>query len=100
MTSDLEQKENILLEFLLNSKSNIQDLEDKEKILSKLGEKHPKLTSGEIVICGFLKERLSNNEIATKRSTIVNTVKAAKNRTKKKINLPKEVKLDSYIRSI
>lgn len=62
---------------------------------NKLKELHPNLTKGEIEICGLLKLKYSNKDIASFRSTSEGAIKVAKSRIKKKLDT--QEKLDEYI---
>ncbi len=63
----------------------------------KLDEKFPKLTSNERKLCAFIKLNLSNKEIATLTFKSPSTIKTARKRLRKKLNLVPEDNIISFL---
>ncbi|UKN00465.1 LuxR C-terminal-related transcriptional regulator [Paracrocinitomix mangrovi] len=109
-TTDLKEKERILMDFMIDVRQNIWTLESNEEMLSQIDQinekfknsllqKYPDLTKGELQYCCFIKAGLSNADIAAKKNTSLNTVKTAKHRLKKKLELDKSDSLENFILS-
>lgn len=64
---------------------------------SRLKNHHPKLTINEEKHCVFLKMKLSNKEVAQLTGVAPETVKKARQRLKKKLNLSGEQSLTGYL---
>ncbi len=62
-----------------------------------LQKKFPELTVNDMRLCAFLKMGLSTKEIASLTFREVRSVESARNRLRKKLNLPAEVNLQSYL---
>ncbi len=108
---DPDEKEAILLSFLVDSRKKILHLEDNSTMLknieainhefqNRLLKKHPKLTKGELVYCGLIKAGFSNTSIAHELNTSVNSVKTSKYRLKKKLELTSDENIETYLRQI
>lgn len=109
--SSPEQKEEILLDYIINAKNKIRYLQNKETLLeniqeinqefnNKLKSKHPTLTKGDLVLCSYIRLGMTNQEIADEKNTSLNTIKTAKSRLKKKLKLQADVKLDNYLSTV
>ena len=58
-----------------------------EDFFLKLKSKFPELTENEVKLCGLIRLGLSNKEIAVIKNNTLNTIKVAKTRLSKKMNL-------------
>ena len=78
-----------------------QMFEIHEKFFANLSRKHPNLTNNNLKLCLYLKMNLSTKEIASLMFSSVDSVKVARSRLRKKMDLKsKAVKLSSYLNSI
>lgn len=82
-----------------------EDFEDKFNLLhsdffKKLKEDHPKLSVGEAKLCMLLKMKLSTKEIANQLNLSVRGVETRRYRLRKKLQLPKELELESYVERV
>lgn len=68
------------------------------EFIQKLELQHASLTDNEKRLCCFIRMQLSNREIASILNITVNGVEQAKYRIKKKLDLPKPMALNDYIR--
>ncbi|MBD3636993.1 MAG: hypothetical protein HUJ25_06570 [Crocinitomicaceae bacterium] len=109
--SNPEEKEELLLDFMISTKNKIRHIQEQETILkhidqvndkffNQLSKQHPDLTKTEILICGLIRAGYSNDQIATEKNTTVNSVKTSKTRIKKKLKIEKSIKLDTYIKGL
>ena len=109
--SDPNEKEEILLDFIVRTKNKIQHIQDQEKILrhidtvneaffDKLRKKHPDLTKSELMLCGLIKAGMSNDQIALEKNSTLNSIKTSKTRIKKKLKISRETKLDTYLNKL
>ena len=69
-------------------------------LFSKLVLKHPTLTANNLKLISYVKMHLTNKEIADLLYISADSVKVAKNRLKKKLELNADVSLDFYIHSL
>ena len=65
-----------------------------------LTEKYPKLRSGDIKLCCYLKMNMNTKEIAKVSGLSVRAVENKRYRLRKKLELETDVSLDSYIHSM
>ena len=65
-----------------------------------LTEKYPKLRSGDIKLCCYLKMNMNTKEIAQVSGLSVRAVENKRYRLRKKLELETDVSLDSYIHSM
>jgi len=65
--------------------------------LKNLKSKHPKLTSNDLRLCAYLRLNLSSKEIAPLLNISPRSVEVKRYRLRKKMNLPHEASLTSYI---
>lgn len=86
---------------LKNSQAKLQEEIDQlgEEFFQKLSETHPNLTDKEVKLCSMIALELSNKEIAISRNISPNSVKIAKNRLKKKLEIPVNDHLNDYLKS-
>ncbi len=61
---------------------------------------HPDLTINEGRLCCFLRMELANQEIAAIQNVTLSAIEQAKYRMKKKLDLPRDVGLNEYIRNL
>ena len=71
-----------------------------QEFLHRLKEKHPDLTPGELRLCAYLRMNISTKEIAPLMNISVRGVEISRYRLRKKLNLPHEANLSTYILSI
>lgn len=64
-----------------------------------LTKAHPNMTRVDKEFCSYIRIGLSSKEIASIRSTTVNTVNVNKTRLRKKLNLEKGISISSYLKS-
>lgn len=87
----------------LNSQmSHVHQMNDAAELLLlefklKLQEKHPYLSETDLILCQLIRLKLSNKEIANFKNITLESVKIAKNRLKKKLNIDADVNVTSYI---
>ncbi|MBT8271757.1 MAG: hypothetical protein KJO25_06915, partial [Bacteroidia bacterium] len=65
--------------------------------LKKVKNLHPKLTSNDLRLCAYLRLNLSSKEIAPLLNISTRSVEVKRYRLRKKMNLPHETNLSSYI---
>ncbi|MFD2567087.1 helix-turn-helix and ligand-binding sensor domain-containing protein [Pseudotenacibaculum haliotis] len=65
--------------------------------IKKLKEQHPNLTSNDLRLCTYLRLNLSSKEIAPLLNISIRSVEVKRYRLRKKMNLPHEESLSSYI---
>lgn len=70
------------------------------RFLDNLKEKHADLTPNEVKLCVFLKLGLSSKEIASTTSRTVRSVETARTRLRKKLDIPTETNLITYINEV
>lgn len=70
------------------------------KLEKQLIDQFPKLTKSEREICGLIKLNLSHKEIMNIRNVSLDSVKSARYRIRKKMNVPKGVKLEAFIQNL
>ena len=92
------KEENLTEEKIISLKKEIQSLN--KEFLKQLKSKHPVLTKTDLEVCSYIKIGLSRKEVAKIRDTSIEAIKSTRFRLKKKLELSKEIKLDSYIQSI
>ncbi|MDG1190152.1 MAG: tetratricopeptide repeat protein, partial [Flavobacteriales bacterium] len=61
--------------------------------------KHGNLTELEIKLAAMVVMKMSNKEIALSKNTTIESAKKAKNRLKKKLGVPPEGELSTYLNS-
>ena len=66
----------------------------------KLRETFPKITSKELELCGLLRLNMSNKEIALYRSVAPDSIKTARKRLRKKLQLQSDVDIRSFLQNI
>jgi len=71
-----------------------------DQFFISLNARHPDLTLNEKRLCALSKIRMSNKEIASVLHISPDSVKMARYRMKKKMNIPQELDLDDYISSL
>jgi DNA-binding CsgD family transcriptional regulator len=108
---DLPNKTNEIKTVLAFIQSNSKD-DEKAKLLKEeleidltnftnnLHLKHPYLTKTDIEIAIYIVLDKTRKEIANLRGITITSVKTSRNRLRKKLELPKEVLLDDYLKSI
>ncbi len=65
--------------------------------IKKLKSEHPNLTSNDLRLCTYLRLNLSSKEIAPLLNISIRSVEVKRYRLRKKMNLPHEASLSSYI---
>jgi tetratricopeptide (TPR) repeat protein len=85
-----------------NTRDNLQELEKRfievdTNFYPRLSQKYPKLTAGELRLCGFLRLNMSNKEIAAITYQNVESLKTARYRLRKKLGLPREINLVHFL---
>lgn len=71
-----------------------------DQFFASLNARHPDLTLNEKRLCALSRIRMSNKEIAGVLHISPDSVKMARYRMKKKMNIPQELDLDDYINSL
>jgi len=71
-----------------------------EDFFVKLKGKFPELTENEIKLCGLIRLELSNKEIAVIKNNTLNTIKVAKTRLSKKLDLTPGSSILAFLKSI
>lgn len=74
--------------------------ESDQEFYRNLGTKHPNLTPAEIKLCYFLRMNLSSKEIASMTFQTYDSVRIARTRLRKKMNLTNDDNLVGYLFSI
>ena len=77
-----------------------QIIADYQEFTTKLLELHPNLTKIDLEIATFIILGKSRVEIADLRGVTVNSVKTSRSRLRKKLELPQDVLLDDYLKSL
>ena len=67
---------------------------------SKIIQEHPSLTKAEREVCALLRVNLSIKEVASIRNTTIDSIKSIRYRLRKKMGVPKNVELESFIQSL
>lgn len=67
---------------------------------SKLKAAHPELSLGELELCGLVRIKLSGKEIAQLRGVSPQSITKAKQRLRKKFNLPPHTNLYNYLKEM
>ena len=91
-STKLEESREIIL------KQNIEELNS--DFLQKLKRIEANLTPGEIEICMMIRLGFSSKEICNIRAISIHTLKSARYRIRKKINLSKDLTLKQYLMSL
>lgn len=107
-TREMTDEVNELMIFARNELNIDNSLHQLQENISKihfsffesLEKKHPDLTKTEKYLCGLLRIELSNHEIAILREVSVDSVKVAKNRLRRKMNLEQRTNITKYLRSL
>lgn len=68
--------------------------------ISRLKIKHPNLTSKEYKLCAFLRLDLSSKEISGLQNVQAKSIEIARVRLRKKLKIPHDLRLNTYIKSI
>ncbi len=63
----------------------------------RLSAKYPQLSKTERELCAYIKLNLSSKEIAELRKTTLNTINVTRSRIRAKLNLGRDVELESFI---
>jgi DNA-binding CsgD family transcriptional regulator len=71
--------------------------EANEELFRRLKEKYPDLTPYDLRLCAFIKMNLSTKEIAAILNISYRGAEVSRYRLRKKMDLPREVNLSSYI---
>ena len=71
-----------------------------KKFLKKIKSKHPELTPNDLRLCAYLRLNLSSKEIAPLLNISPRSVEVKRYRLRKKMNLPHDENLTSYILEI
>ncbi|MGB3590769.1 MAG: LuxR family transcriptional regulator [Nonlabens sp.] len=103
MTQNVEVKQ--LLKLLNKNMSNKQEWVTFEEAFNnadkdffkKIKERHPKLTTGDLRLCTYLRLNLSSKEIAPLLNISPRSVEIKRYRLRKKMELDKEISLTDYI---
>lgn len=66
----------------------------------RLEQQYPQLTPKDIILCGLLRLGLQNKEIATIRQISTNSIRMARYRLRKKMNLVAEDNIEVFLKSI
>lgn len=77
-------------------KDNAADYE----FLEKIKRIYPDLTPQELKLCGYLRLPLTSKEVATFIDSTPGAVRVAKTKIKQKMSLPKEQKLDDFLKKL
>ncbi len=85
-----DEKNKVLLENIENVNARFFD---------NLKQQFPNLTKSEIELCGLIKSKLNNKEIASLKNISYESIKMAKNRLKKKLGLDADDSLSEFIQS-
>ena len=70
------------------------------KFENSLIKLYPKLTKSEREVCALLRVNLSIKEVATIRNSTIESIKSIRYRLRKKLDIPKEVELENFIKAI
>jgi DNA-binding CsgD family transcriptional regulator len=70
------------------------------EFFENLNKKYPGLSKGERNLCGLLRLNLNNNEIAVLRGISPESIKVAKNRLRRKLELPQRGNLHLFLKNI
>ncbi len=73
--------------------------EANEELFKSLMEKHPELTPYDLRLCAFIRMNISTKEIATILNISYRGAEVSRYRLRKKMHLPREVNLSSYLSS-
>jgi DNA-binding CsgD family transcriptional regulator len=73
--------------------------EANEGLFKRLKEKHPDLTPYDLRLCAFIRMNISTKEIATILNISYRGAEVSRYRLRKKMQLPREVNLSSYLSS-
>ena len=73
--------------------------EANEELFRRLKEKHPDLTPYDLRLCAFIRMNISTKEIATILNISYRGAEVSRYRLRKKMQLPREVNLSSYLSS-
>jgi tetratricopeptide (TPR) repeat protein len=92
------------LKFELENEDLWKDLEARfrdvqSKFYRVLLQKHPDLTKNEVRLCSFVKLQLTTKEITALTKKSIGSVNVAKHRLKKKMDIPENQTLYSYVNS-
>lgn len=69
-----------------------------QSFFTRLNAAHPWLTPGENRMCAFIVMNLSTKEIATLTNRTIRTVDTTKFRIRKKLNIPRDISTNTYLR--
>ncbi|RFC54134.1 tetratricopeptide repeat protein [Brumimicrobium aurantiacum] len=90
---------NLIIDDQLNKfQQNVEEVN--YQFFDVLKEKYPELTELDKNICGLIRLGLSNKEIATMRNVSYKAIRMSRYRIRKKLNLPPEVNIVEFLKSI
>lgn len=69
------------------------------QFLKEISQGYPQLTSQDLKLCAYLKMNLNSKDIAHLTGTSVRTVETRRYRLRKKLNIPKDVNVLSFLNS-
>ncbi len=109
--SDIEEAKNeirILINYTNNNMLVDEQLKEFQenveevnyKFLDQLQKRYPELTELDKNVCGLIRLGLSNKEIATMRNVSYKAIRMSRYRIRKKLNLPTEVNMVEFLKSI
>ena len=89
---------------------SLQEGEDERTVLylhsvnaayyDRLRERHPKLTVGQVQLCGLLRSGMSNTDITTLLHITVDSLKKQRYRLRKALELKRSQRLEGYLMEI
>lgn len=80
--------------------ANLKFFEANKKFITSLSSMNPQLTQNDLKLCLYLKMNLSTKEIAQLQYKSPESVKVARSRLRKKLNLDSSVKFTAFLNSI
>lgn len=83
---------------IYNFQKNVQEIS--YEFFEKLDNKHPELTKGEKSLCGLLRLNLSNKEMGILKGVSHLTIKVAKNKLRRKLELPTRANLTEFLKKL
>lgn len=93
------------IQLQINTESKLDDLnniidEFDQIFTKKILTQYPSLTKGEREICSLIRLNLSLKEIMIIRNASINSIKSSRYRIRKKMKVPKETDLESFIQQL
>lgn len=70
------------------------------QLLSRLKARCPSLSEKELRLCVYIRTGLTTKEIASMNNVLPETINTARYRLRKKLDLPKELSLEDFLRSV